>query len=417
MRKAITFWLGSKLGQASILVVSSRPEFWKVCVDRAWTRWMQSEAPDERTATAATERSSGERTDPAAGIRLPDRFREGELEAAWLRASRSRESLFGLSAESREELRHPFTLRVYLDLSSSGIVLPGRITRAELLEAWLNRRLDLETVAGERLTRQQYQQALRTIANRLAESGAGSLSVDDLAGLPRFDSARPPGPAVERLIAANVLESVPGQPDRIRFAVEAVQDFYRAEAEVGAIVAAPARMAEEFGKLRFTEAYPRLARIGQLLVKEDARHDFVGYLALADPRKAAVVLRANPAGYDPEVRQMLIADLGLQIGSHHRVRGAFAISLLSDLHCEEARRCLADHLLPPATPHRYLKDVGALAFIKLSGVVGISLVYQWRWFKQESGRLAFYYKDILALMRGADAGFRAHFSRSRLGTH
>lgn len=331
---------------------------------------MQREAPDDRTPATTVRRLSVERTDSADGIRLPDRFSEGELEAAWLRAGWSRDSLFSLPAEAREELRHPFTLRVFLDLSSSGSAVSGRITRAELLEAWLNRRLDQEAVPGERLTRQQYQQALEVIATRLATSSAGSLAVDDLAGVPRFDRTRPPGPVVERLVAASVLESVPGQPDRIRFAVEAVQDFYRAEAEVAAIVAAPANAAEEYGKLRFTEAYPRLSRIGQLLVKEEVRHDFVDHLSDADPRKAAVVLRTDPTRYGPEVRQKVTAKLGLHIGGRHRVRGAFAISLLSDLHCEEARQCLVAHLLPPADPHPYLKNAGATAFIKLNEVGG-----------------------------------------------
>src|SRR5262249_35262275 len=40
VRRAISCWLKSKLGQASVLVVSSRPEFWRLCVDRGWSRWM-----------------------------------------------------------------------------------------------------------------------------------------------------------------------------------------------------------------------------------------------------------------------------------------------------------------------------------------------------------------------------------------
>src|SRR5205823_2104649 len=114
-----------------------------------------------------------------------------------------------------EELRHPFTLRVYLDLLSAASISPELTTRAELLEAWQNRRLDVEAVAGERLTRQQFQKALRFVASRLAESRTGSLAVDDLVGVPRFDPARPPGAVVERLVTANVLESLPGHPDRI----------------------------------------------------------------------------------------------------------------------------------------------------------------------------------------------------------
>ncbi len=407
VRKAITYWLKSKLGQASILIVSSRPEFWKVCVDRGWTRWMHRESLDDRTPMTTARRSSVERTDPVDGIHLPDRFSEGELEAAWLRAGRSREHLFVLPSETRDELRHPFTLRVYLDLFSVDSVPAGPITRAELLEIWLNRLLDAEEDREERLTRQLFQKALRDIATLLADSNAGSLCIDDLTvDVPRFDKIHPPGPVVKRLLAANILESVPGHADYIRFAVEAVQDFYRAEAEVATIVKAPAKVAERFVQISFTKAYPRLARLGQLLVNHDARHQFVEHLANADARKAAVVLRADPTRYTPEIRRKVTEELGCQIDHRHRVRVAFAINLLSDLHCEEAGQCLAARLLPPAELHPSLKNVGAKAFIKLGVVKGVEFVYNSPLFSQEPGHQAYYFKDTLALIRGAKADFK-----------
>jgi hypothetical protein len=44
-----------------------------------------------------------------------------------------------LAPEVREELRHPFTLRVYLDLYPPGALAPAQVTRAELMERWLSR--------------------------------------------------------------------------------------------------------------------------------------------------------------------------------------------------------------------------------------------------------------------------------------
>jgi HEAT repeat protein len=416
VRRAINYWLKSKLGQASVLIVSSRPEFWKVCVDRAWSRWMPKGSEDDRTPFSVAMQSSVERTDPVEGIRLPDKFTEAELEAVWVRAGQAGEQLFALPAEAREELRHPFTLRVYLDLLREGSVPPRLTTRAGLLEAWLNRRLDAEAVPEERLTRQQFQETLRIIATRLAEATAGSLVVDDLADadVPRFDAAHPPGPAVERLIAANILESVPGSPDRIRFVVETVQDFYRAESEVAAIAEAPAQAAERFCQLGFTEAYPRLARIGQLLVNQEARHAFAEHLASADPRLAAVVVRADPTKYTQGGRRKVVEELGRQIASRHRVRAAFAIYLLSDLQSEESCECLAAHLLAPAQPHPSLKIVGAVAFAKLGCSAGVELVYEWPWFGFRSDD-SYYFKDMLAIMRTARAEFKAELAEYALG--
>lgn len=406
VRKAITYWLRSRLGQESILVVSSRPEFWRLCVDRAWTRWMHADAPDDRTAATTTSRASVELVDPADGIRLPDRFSEPELEAAWVRAGRSPEQLLALPLEAREELRHPFTLRVYLDLWPVGSAPPGLTSRAELLEAWLNRRLDAEAVPEEWLTRRQYQDALRTVAARLAESDAGSLAVDDLTGVPRFDPARPPGVVVERLVAANVLESVPGHADRIRFAVEAVQDFYRAEAEVAAIVAAPLQSADDLAELTFTKAHTRLARIGQRIKDEPCRNEFVSRLAERDAAKAAVVLRAAPLAFESSVRKAVAAKLAQDTRSRYRIRGTLAVQLLGDIRCPESADSLLESLkqTPNCPPH--IRATGALAFAKLGCAEGAGFTYTWPWFSRSTDA-AYYFHDTLAVLRTASSEFKA----------
>ena len=87
--------------------------------------------------------------------------------------------------------------------------------------------------------------------------------MDELAGVPRFDPAHPPGQVIQRLIEANILETLPCQSDRVRFSIEAVQDFYRAEADIEEIKNDPRRMAETYSRLSFTTAYLRLERIGQ----------------------------------------------------------------------------------------------------------------------------------------------------------
>ena len=90
VRRAITFWLRSKLGQSSILIVTSRREFWKTCADASWVRWMPRPNLDDRSPVKVADRLAVERSDPAAGFQIPDRFSEEELEAAWLRAGHVR---------------------------------------------------------------------------------------------------------------------------------------------------------------------------------------------------------------------------------------------------------------------------------------------------------------------------------------
>ena len=330
VRKAITSWIRSRLAPASVLIVTSRSEFWRTCSDQYWGRWMGSAMSDERSPIPVAERSEIEQNDPAAGHRLPDRFTEVELETSWVKAGRYRAELYALPRETREELRHPFTLRVYLDLCIEEGTPPPVMTRTDLMERWLDRRLDAEEIPAERITRGLFQQALQVVATRIAASNRGTVFVDDLAGVPRFDPARPPGPVVQRLVEASILESVPGHPDHIRFAVEAVQDFYRAEADVQDIEADPTSFAQTLAALRFTEVYPRLARIACRLARNEVRHRFVDRLAEIDPRMAAVVIAAASSQYTDELRakvQNSFYEIVLGVKHFFRTHIAFSFSL------------------------------------------------------------------------------------------
>ncbi len=406
VRMAVSHWLRSRLGQSSILIVTSRREFWRTCADPSWERWMPKPAPDDRSPVNVAERQPDDRVDPVAGIRLPDRFTEDELETAWLRAGQERQGLFALPAEVQGELRHPFTLRVFLELRSQDGGIPPISTRTALLECWLNRRLDAESLPSDRITRTLFQRALRALASRAADANTGSLSVDDLSDVPRFDPAHPPGPVLQRLIEANILETVPGQSDRIRFAVEAVQDFYRADADVEEIRAAPAPVAEAYSRLPFTTAYTRLERIGHRLAEESVRDEFARRLAELDARMAAVVVRAAVDRFSPDIRRMIADELGRQISENHRVRAAMAITLLGELGCQEAVEVLAADLLPPADVHGYLKALGATAFTKLGHAPAASFVYRWERFGVFSGNDTYYFKELLGTIRGSSHEFR-----------
>jgi len=406
VRRAITFWLGSRLGQSSVLIVTSRREFWRTCSDPSWARWMPKAVSEDREPVKVARHTDVKRNDPMEGVRLPGRFTRDELEVAWARAGHAQQELLALATDAREELLHPFTLRLFLDISTQDGP-PRTVTRAALLERWLNRCLDVEAVPSDRISRSHFQQALRTIATKLADSNAGSVWVDELREVPRFDPVHPPGPVVQRLLGANILESLAGQPDHVRFSVEAVQDFFRAEADVEAIRSDPDQVATRFSSRSFTAAYPRLARIGQRLVEEGSREAFVSRLAELDAKMASVVVRAAPERYSAALRERVTSELGREIAARHRVRAALAITLLGELNCLEAARVLSDQLLPPTDPHEYLRYVGATAFIKLGHAPAAPFVYRWERFGLGKGNDSYYYSDLLGTIRSSSAEFRA----------
>ena len=108
VRRAITFWLRSKVGQSSILIVTSRQEYWKTCADASWVRWMRRPNFDDRSPVKVADQLAVERSDPTAGYQIPDRFSEEELEAAWLRAGHLRQELFALTTEVTRRTPSPF---------------------------------------------------------------------------------------------------------------------------------------------------------------------------------------------------------------------------------------------------------------------------------------------------------------------
>jgi hypothetical protein len=351
VRKAISGWLNSRLGKSSILVVSSRPEFWRRCGDaRVWARRMPNRLEDDRQPTDPDGRPAKFR-EPGTPLHLPKEFSEAELNRAWVRAGRTLPELYGLPNEVRDELRHPFTLRAYLELLESGKLSPSLRSRADILDAWLNRRLDAEVDLCEHLSRDLYREALCVVAARLNGAAAGWLIVDDLTEVPRFDPVHPPGPVVDRLIASNIVQTVPEHPDRIRFSFEAVHDYFLAENEVKRITANPAGVAETYRHLSLSQSYTRLAQVGRRLPNVACRNEFVALLADHDPAKAVVVLRADPQQYDGAVRSKVAEGLGGEVGSRVKAKGALAVELLGTLDCPESRAQLARILMPPsATP-------------------------------------------------------------------
>ena len=407
VRKAVSFWLRSKLGQVSILIVSSRPEFWRICgTDRGWCRWMPKPDGLDRQPTPAADRTSNVIFDPMMGVKLPDQFSEPELEQAWTTAGRMRHELFANHPRVLQELRHPFTLRTYLDLIAGAAVDPRLQTRADILEAWLNQRLKLEEDAGDHLTRPLYRKALSMIASEINRSVSGWVSVNDLEGFPRFDRLHPPGPAVKRLISAGILQTSRDDSSRIRFDSEAVLDYFRAENEVARIVAGPLEAVLDSFGASFSKEFTRLSQIGRRIHSEECRRAFLGGLADRDPAKAAVVLAARPDAYDAWLRKRIVDGLQQELDSPYKAANIFGVELLGLLDCPESHALLLERLLPPPKCPPHLRVVGGVAVAKLGLIEGIPLTYALPGIGGVGQGQSFFFRELLSLLRGAHPNFK-----------
>ncbi len=339
-------------------------------------------------------------------LTFPKQFCEQELRRAWIRAGRPATELYGLPTEVRDALRHPFTLHAFLDLlQATGCIPPLVLSRPGILEAWLNLRLDAEAVQCEHLARDVYRQALCIFAARLDDSATGWLSVDELKDVPRFDVSRPPGPVIDRLIASNIIQTVPGHAERIRFSFEAVHDYFLAEHEVTQISSDPAKVLEPYRRLNFSQCCTRLAQIGRKTPGVANRNEFVALLTDDDPAKAAVVLRAEPLQFGSEIRSKVVDGLAREISSRFRTQGVFAVELLGTLDCPESRAKLVQVLLPASDCPRHLKLAGGITSARLGLVEGVTLTYELPWFAgwREHGQ---YYADLLEICRSSTPQFR-----------
>lgn len=342
VRKAIDKWLWSRLGRTSVLIVSSRPEFWRNCSDATWANSILKDNEHVKAARPLRHEQDVGALDPMQGIDLPGTFTQHDLANAWVKGGRTEDEAWRLSREVREELKHPFTTRSALDLLAEGVPLDKLDTRTGILDLWLTSRLRAEADGKRRVTESQFRECLVTIAC-IAEKHAGSfVVVDELDDVPRFDGANPPGPAVERLIAANVLETHPKQPDRIRFTFEAVHDFFLAENALGDIKRDHAAAASHFAAMSFSKAVTRLERIGHQIASQEFREDFVQALAALDGAKAAVVVRAAIDAYSASCRQVVATAVAKLFESHMLSEQALATELLGRMKCDESKQKLSD---------------------------------------------------------------------------
>jgi hypothetical protein len=397
VRRALTFWLSSPLGEHGIVIVSSRRRFWTLCLDAVWGAWIPTETG--RTRPELQDLLS-RRT---AGFRLPEPFDDSELRDAWVRAGRQSGELAALSEQVRIELRHPFTLRAFLELDTDIDNVPSRTTRSSVLDRWIAHRLRAEEVPEQFLTSDVYRSALGIIAERINKS-AGSVSVEDLEAVPRFDRLNPPGPVVLRLLNAGLLEVPPDSADHIRFAHEAVADFCQGETDAKHALADPIAVATSMLGSSLSSTAQRLESIGHCLRDEASRRSFISELAQSDPARAVITMRVAPDNYEPNLRAVASDALARDITAPIHVRAAFAADLLGHFNCAEAREALERHLPSVDRCPQQLRIIAALAVARASAVGAVSIAYANPLFQSRFD--PYYFANVLHVFRSATPEFK-----------
>ena len=396
VRRALTFWLNSVLGEHGIAIVSSRQRFWALCSDDVWEAWIPTETG--RSETVADELLSHR----AAGLRLPEPFDDGELRDAWVRAGREPSELAALGRDVRAELRHPFTLRAFLELSADVGPLT-ETTRTSVLERWIARRLRAEEEPETFLTADIYRTALGIVAERISKSPS-SVSVDDLEGVPRFDRQSPPGPVISRLLDAGLLEVLSERPNHIRFAYEAVADFCQGHMDARRAVADPLGIVRNVLMSPLSSTAQRLENLGKHLRHVESQRRLVIELARFDPARALIMMRTVPDRYDSDLRATVSNAVAQDITAPLHAKAAFAADLLGHFNCAEARDALERHLPSADACPKHLRIIGALAVGRASVVGAAPLAYANPLFQSHLD--PYYFANVVHIFRSATSDFK-----------
>lgn len=396
--QAIEFWLESRLGRASVLIVTSRPDTWQLLGPERW-RHAQVHGPQVDT----NEWRDLDDTHPPRGRNdsLPPRFNASELGDAWVRAGRALPDLYALPRHVRAALTHPFTLRAYLKLTAS-TPRPELSTQAAIVTAWIDERLERETDTAARLGARELTDGLEWTARRLEDRSARWLALHDFVGAPRFNLYDPPGPVIQRLLSASLLEAHPDELGMIGFAEEAVFDHFLATADAKEVARDVMGAVERLKALPFTRARHRVERLSA--IQNPAHEEFAHALNDTDPSLAAVAVSAAPQHIGSQTRAAIAGALGAILAAPHRVDASFAAELLGRMRCPEAEAVLLHWHNSTAERPAVLRAYVAIAFLRLDSVAGAQAVYEYPWLGH--GGETVFLLDLLAMFRRAPEELR-----------
>jgi HEAT repeat protein len=402
--RALKFWLESAIGRASILIVSSRPDFWRRCSEKSWERWMAPPKSNDRVSALKPDEQTTQPENRILGHTLPGRFSPIELRLAWNRFGLEQSDLDGAPNEVRQELSHPLTLRAWVDIIKSGKAPPLPKTRDEIIELWLRCRLGQEADSLSRLSIELLWKVMVVIAKRIDEGGETYVSVDKLSDVPRFDPVHPPGEVVDRLINANLLEFIEGQNDCIRFVLDTVYEFFLAEADIQEIRTDSKRVASSIGGRTFSKTATRLGRIGFRIAGSPEGDAFASALVGEDCAKALAIIQGRPNKFLAETRRCIFNKCREMFWKSTMPEMAFLIERIGYVNCDEARETLANLVLPWEHCPAELHFVASYSIVRLNFVAGISFLLGACWWFD--GRHSYYHQDILSLLRSASNEFR-----------
>jgi HEAT repeat protein len=402
--QALKFWLESTIGRASILIVSSRPDFWRRCSEKSWERWMTPPTSNDRRSASKTDEQMPQPENRILGHALPERFSPNELRLAWNKFGLEESDLDGAPNEVRQELSHPLTLRAWVDIIKAGNAPKLPNTRDEIIELWIRCRLEKEADSVSRISKELLWKVMVEIAKRIDAGGETYLSVDKLSGVPRFDHAHPPGEAVERLINANLLEFLEGQNDSIRFVLDTVYEFFLAEADIEEIIKAGQRVVSSIGSKTFSKTATRLGRIGFHIAGKPEGDAFASAMAGQDYAKALAIIQGRPNQFLAETRRCIFNRCREVFWKSRRPEMAFLIERIGYVNCEEARETLATLVLPWEHCPAGLHLAASYSIVRLNLIAGIPLLLGACWWFD--GHHSYYHRAILSLLRNASNEFR-----------
>jgi hypothetical protein len=253
-----------------------------------------------------------------------------------------------------------------------------------MIAAWLKCRLKAESDSSTRVSPEIYWKALTEIARRIHSGGESSVRVDTLTGVPRFDASQPPGPVVERLIEANILEVLETQGDALRFVFDNVYEFFLAESDTEDIRRDRRSVVSSLMAQSFSSTATRISRIGSRIAGSPEGDDFLTDLIDQDYARALVAIQGEPRRFSVETRRRLFEKVEKVFWRASRPEMGFIVERLGYVDCDESRAFLTKLVSPWEHCPAGLEYAAAHSVIRLNIAPGVPLVANCGWFKRIS---------------------------------
>ena len=178
----------------------------------------------------------------------------------------------------------------------------------------------------------------------------------------------------------NILETVQGRSDTVRFVFDTVFELFVSEVDAETIRSDAELGLNSILEKLFSGTLTRLNRLGSLLAGSAEGNDFVEKLARIDYARALVLIQSGPGLFSRQAQALVCDAVAQAFNKATRPERAFIIKRLGYIDTIESRTLIEKLVLPSGLCPLGLQHIAAHTIAALSIEKGVDLLASCTWF-------------------------------------